>query len=194
MLTSIPVQLPRTLRVTEAQFLEIVRANPELRLERQATGELIIMSPTGSESGHYNSELTTDVGLWNRQNSGGKVFDSSSGFRLPNGAIRSPDVAWVAQDRWEALTSEQRKGFAPLCPDFVIELLSATDDLVELQGKMQEYLDNGCRLGWLINPKARTVEIYRSQQAVEIVSFSTLLSGEAVLPGFQLNLQLLFTE
>jgi Uma2 family endonuclease len=180
------------LRVTDDQFLEIVKANPELRLERTAIGELIAMPPTGSESGNYNSELTIDVGLWNRQHPTGKVFDSSTGFRLPSGAIRSPDVAWVSQNRWDALTTEQRKGFAPLCPDFVIELLSETDDLAILQAKMQEYLDNGCQLGWLINPKNRTVEIYRSGRSPEVVSFNTPLSGEGILREFQLDLASLF--
>lgn len=194
MVTSIPVHIPESLRVTNEQFLEFVKANPDLRLERTATGELIIMAPTGSEGGNYNAELNVDVGIWNRQYAKGKVFDSSSGFRLPNGAIRSPDVAWVEQSRWDALTPEQRKGFAPLCPDFVIELLSETDDLAVLQAKMQEYLDNGCQLGWLINPKARTVVIYRPQRSPEVVEFRTPLSGEAVLPGFQVNLELLFAK
>jgi Uma2 family endonuclease len=194
MVTSVPVHIPRSLRVTDEQFLEIVKANPDLRLERAATGELIAMTPTGSESGNYNSELNIDVGSWNRQHRSGKVFDSSSGFRLPNGAIRSPDVTWIAQARWDALTSEQRKGFAPLCPDFVIELVSESDDLESLQAKMQEYRDNGCRLGWLINPKTKTVEIYRPHAAPEIVPFTTPLSGEDVLPGFQLHLQTLFAD
>jgi len=194
MVTSVPIHIPKTLRVTDDQFLEIVKANPELRLERTAIGELIAMPPTGSESGNYNSELTVDVGVWNRQHSTGKVFDSSTGFRLPNGAIRSPDVAWVAQSRWDALTPEQRKGFAPLVPDFVMELVSETDDLATLKAKMQEYRENGCRLGWLINPRTRTVEIYRPQGAPEVVPFTTSLSGDDILPGFQLHLQTLFAE
>ncbi|NJP09893.1 MAG: Uma2 family endonuclease [Leptolyngbyaceae cyanobacterium RU_5_1] len=132
MVTAIPINLPRQLRVSDEQFLQFVNANPELRLERTATGELIIMAPTGSEGGHYNAELNVDVGIWNRQVQAGKVFDSSTGFRLPNGAIRSPDVAWVACDRWTTLSSEQRKGFAPICPDFVIELVSESDTLEDL--------------------------------------------------------------
>ncbi|QZZ22747.1 Uma2 family endonuclease [Leptothermofonsia sichuanensis E412] len=194
MVSSVPVHIPKSLRVTDDQFLEIVKANPELRLERTATGELIVMTPTGSESGNYNSELTTDVTLWNRQHPTGKVFDSSTGFRLPNGAIRSPDIAWVASDRWNALTTEQRKGFAPICPDFVIELVSETDTLEDIQAKMQEYIENGCRLGWLINPRTKTVEIYRPSQPPVTVSFSTPLSGEDVLPGFVLNLQTIFQD
>jgi Uma2 family endonuclease len=194
MLTSVPVHIPKTLRVTEEQFLEIVKANPELRLECTATGELIAMPPASSESGNYNFELGVDVGSWNRASRQGKTFDSSTGFRLPNGAIRSPDVDWVAQARWDALTPEQRRGFAPLCPDFVIELMSESDDLPTVQSKMQEYLNNGCCLGWLINPKTRTVEIYRPQSALEVVPFTALLSGEEVLPEFQLNLSTLFAE
>jgi Uma2 family endonuclease len=191
MSATVAVHLPQTLRVSEDQFRAIVQANPDLRLELTATGELIAMSPTGSESGSYNSELTADVTLWNRRTGLGKVFDSSSGFRLPNGAIRSPDVAWVAMERWMALSPDQRQGFAPLCPDFVIELLSATDDVATLQAKMQEYLDNGGRLGWLVNPKTCTVEVYRPDVAPETVAFTATLSGESVLPGFELNLHTL---
>jgi Uma2 family endonuclease len=194
MVTAFPINLPRQLRVTDEQFLQFVKANPELRLERTSDGRLIVMAPTGSEGGSYNAELDIDVGLWNRQVAFGKVFDSSTGFRLPNGAIRSPDVAWVTLERWNALTSEQRKGFAPICPDFVIELISETDDVEELQGKMQEYLSNGCRLGWLINPKNRCVHIYRPDQSVEVIPFSSPLSGESVLPGLILDLQAIFPE
>jgi Uma2 family endonuclease len=194
MVASLPVKIPSNFTVSHEQFFEFVRANPEMRLERTATGQLVIMSPTGSEGGNYNAEVGIDVGIWNRQEKSGKIFDSSSGFRLPNGAIRSPDVAWVKQSRWDALTPEQRKGFAPICPDLVIELASESDSVEDLQAKMQEYIDNGCRLGWLILPKTRTVEIYRPGCPVEILPFSTLLSGEAVLPGFTLNLQSIFAN
>jgi Uma2 family endonuclease len=178
--------------VTDEQFLQFIKANPDLRLERSATGELIVMSPTGSESSNYNFEMGVDFGTWNRQVGIGKAFDSSTGFRLPNGATRSPDIAWVTSDRWNALTPEQRKGFAPICPDFVIELLSETDDLEELQAKMQEYIENGCRLAWLINPRNRTTEIYRPGQPMASQSFAAPLFGEDVLPGFILNLQTIF--
>ncbi|MGK7890674.1 MAG: Uma2 family endonuclease [Leptolyngbyaceae cyanobacterium] len=192
--TTIPVNLPKTLHVTDDQFIAFVQANPDLKLERTATGELIVISPTGSESGNRNSELTTDVTLWNRQTRLGKVFDSSTGFRLPNGATRSPDVAWVKQERWESLTPEQRQGFAPLCPDFVIELMSKTDDVATLREKMQEYMGNGCQLGWLIMPQTQTVEIYRQGQASKTVPFTTKLSGENILPGFELELQIIFSN
>ena len=187
------VQIPNTLRVTDDQFLELVRANPDLRMECTAEGELIVMSPTGSEGGNYNAELTTDFVIWNRQTKLGKIFDSSTGFKLPNGATRAPDTAWVKQSRWDALTPEQQKGFAPLCPDFVLELASETDDIEILQAKMQEYLDNGCSLGWLIDPKTRQIEIYRCDQEVEVLQNPKSLSGEDVLPGFTLNLETIFT-
>ncbi|MEO1294798.1 MAG: Uma2 family endonuclease [Cyanobacteria bacterium J06636_16] len=187
------VQIPNTLRLTDDQFLELVRANPDLRMERTAEGELIIMLPTGSEGGNYNAELTTDFGIWNRQAKLGKIFDSSTGFKLPNGATRAPDTAWVKQTRWDALTPVQRKGFAPISPDFVLELASETDDIEILRAKMQEYLDNGCSLGWLIDPKTRQVEIYRPDQEVEVLQNPESLSGGDVLPGFTLNLGTIFT-
>ncbi|PSB18911.1 hypothetical protein C7B76_07795 [filamentous cyanobacterium CCP2] len=193
-MVNIPLQIPKTLRVTDEQFLELVKANPESRLERTAEGELIAMSPTGSEGGNRNAELTADFAIWNRQMKLGKVFDSSTGFRLPNGATRAPDTAWVKQERWDALTPEQQKGFAPLCPDFVLELASETDKIETLQAKMQEYIDNGCLLGWLINPKTRQVEIYRPNQAIEVLQNPKSLSGENVLPGFVLDLALVFAE
>lgn len=187
-MSNVLIQIPNTLHVTDDQFLELVKANPDLKMERTAEGELIAMSPTGSEGGNYNAELTTDFVIWNRRVKLGKVFDSSTGFELPNGATRAPDTAWVRQSRWEALTPEQRKSFAPLCPDFVLELASETDDIEILQAKMQEYLENGCDLGWLIDPRTRQVEIYRPNREVEVLQNPKSLSGEDVLPGFTLNL------
>ncbi|PZD71107.1 hypothetical protein C1752_08310 [Acaryochloris thomasi RCC1774] len=192
MVSSPPIRLPKTLRVTDEQFSDFVVANPDLRLERTATGELIVMPPTGSESGNYNFELNTDLGIWNRQAQRGKAFDSSTGFRLPNGATRSPDSAWVTNERWEKLTPQQRKGFAPLCPDFVLELASETDNLDTLRQKMHEYIGNGCRLGWLIIPKTKQVEVYRPEQAPEVLQSPTSVSEETVLPGFTLNLRTIF--
>jgi Uma2 family endonuclease len=192
MVASPPVTIPRNLLVTNEQFLQLVKANPDLRMERAADGELIVMAPTGSEGGNRNAELTTDLGIWNRQTRLGKTFDSSTGFRLPNGAIRAPDLAWIATDRWKVLTPEQRKGFAPICPDFLMELASESDDLDGLRQKMKEYMDNGCRLGWLIDPRSQKVEIYRPHCATETLLSPTSLSGEAVLPNFILNLQTIF--
>ena len=190
----IPIHLPRTLRCTQEQFVELVKANPELRWELTAQGEVIVMPPTGSETGNYNSELIANFVIWNRQSQLGKVFDSSTGFRLPNGAIRSPDVAWIAQERWAQLSPEQRRTFAPICPDFVVELVSPTDDVNALEAKMQEYIENGCRLGWLVNPQKRQVTIYRPQVAPEVVSFTVPLTGEDVLPGLTLDVRHIFTN
>lgn len=186
---TLSVLIPPSLKLDDEQFTRLVAANPNLRLEKTAAGELIVMAPTGGEDGSYNAELTTDVGIWNRQTQTGVVFDSSTGFKLPNGAIRSPDTAWIAQARWDALTPQERKGFAPICPDFVLELVSESDDVEVLQAKMQEYMENGCQLGWLIDPKTRQVEIYRVGQPVERLQAPQSLSGENVLSGFVLDLR-----
>ncbi len=174
--------------MTDEQFYQLCRNNPDLKFERNAQGDLIIMPPTGGGTGRRNSSLTFQVYSWNEQTGLGVVFDSSTGFKLPNGADRSPDVAWIRQDRWDALTLEQQEKFLPLCPDFVIELLSPSDTLREVQAKMREYLENGTRLGWLIAPKTRQAEIYRPGQPVEVLEAPASLSGETVLPGFVLSL------
>lgn len=182
------LNVPSTLKITEDSFYDLCRVNPELRLERTATGALIIMPPIGGEGSRREADITTDLNLWNRQTQLGVVFSPSAGFRLPNGADRSPDAAWVTTERWEALSPQQRSKFPPLAPDFVIELRSASDGLRPLQEKMQEYQANGVRLGWLINPQAQQVEIYRLGQVVEVLNAPHTLSGEAVLPGFILDL------
>jgi Uma2 family endonuclease len=174
--------------LTDEQFYKLCQVNQDWQLERTAKGELVIMPPVGGKSGNREADLITDLNLWNRQTQLGKVFSSSTIFRLPNGGDRSPDAAWVKLERWEALTEEEQDGFPPICPDFVIELRSRTDALKPLQDKMQEYLNSGLRLGWLINPQAQQVEIYRPNQNIEIVQFPASLSGEDVLPGFVLNL------
>ena len=191
-MTAITLQIPKSLKFTDDKFVEIVAANKDLRLELSSQGELSIMSPTGGETGDRNLELGGQVWFWNRQNGLGKAFDSSTGFKLPNGATRSPDVSWIKIERWNALTPEQRKRFLPLCPDFVMELVSESDDLADTQAKMREYIANGLRLGWLINPKSQQVEIYRPNQEIEVLESPTSLSGEDVLPGFILDLQPIF--
>lgn len=191
-MTAVTLQIPTALKFTDDEFLQIIAANKDLRLELSAQGELVIMSPTGGETGNRNFEVYLDLGYWNRKNGLGKAFDSSTGFKLPNGGTRSPDVSWIKIERWNALTPEQRKKFLPLCPDFVIELLSESDDLEDTQAKMREYIDNGLRLGWLINPKDKQVEIYRPNQATEILQSPRNLLGEDVLPGFILDLQPIF--
>jgi Uma2 family endonuclease len=192
---TLTLNVPPTVGLTDEQFYQLSLANEAWRLELTAEGELIIMSPTGGESGIRNADLTTDLNLWNRQTQTGKVFDSSTVFQLPNNAKRSPDVSWVTKERWEALSPEARRRFPPLCPDFVIELRSESDSLEKLRSKMQDYLANGIRLGWLIDPQTPLVEIYRPNQEVEVINFSLeqppTLSGEDVLPGFVLDLSLI---
>ncbi|MFN7414079.1 MAG: Uma2 family endonuclease [Dolichospermum sp.] len=192
-MTAVILQIPQSLKFTDDKFVEMVAANKDLRLELSSQGELSIMSPTGGETGDRNLELGGQVWFWNRQNGLGKAFDSSTGFKLPNGATRSPDVSWIKIERWNALTPEQRKRFLPLCPDFVIELVSESDDLADTQAKMREYIANGLRLGWLINPKNKQVEIYRPNQEIEVLQSPLSLSGEDVLPGFILDLQPIFS-
>ncbi|NJL68092.1 MAG: Uma2 family endonuclease [Microcoleus sp. SM1_3_4] len=188
-MTAITLNLNSLIKLTAEQFYQLCAEHPDLKLERNANGELIVMPPTGGETGKRNSKLNLQVGLWNEQTELGEVFDSSTGFTLPNGADRSPDASWVEKYRWEALTPQQREKFIPLCPDFVIELVSPSDSLKKVQEKMQEYIENGCRLGWLINRKKREVEIYRPGRNVEVLQSPQTLSGEDILPGFVMNLQ-----
>ncbi|MGL5032298.1 MAG: Uma2 family endonuclease [Microcystaceae cyanobacterium] len=184
------LNLPPTLKltITHEQFVELAYVNQNLQLERTARGELVVMPPTGSDTGNKNADILGQLWLWNRQTQLGQVFDSSSCFHLPNGADRSPDVAWIRQDHWDTLTVGEKIGFAPLCPDFVLELRSKNDPLPLLQQKMQEYQENGAGLGWLIDRNRKKVEIYRPNQAVEIRDSPNFLSGENVLPGFTLDL------
>lgn len=189
---TLKLNVPPAVGMTDEQFYQLCMANKEWRLELTADGELIIMPPTGGETGISNSDLNLQLDLWNRQTKLGKVFDSSTEFRLPNGAKRSPNASWITLERWEALSREDRQRFPPLCPDFVVELRSRTDSLDELRAKMREYRDNNARLGWLIDPQTPLVEIYRPNQDVETINFSfdepPTLSGEEVLPGFVLDL------
>jgi Uma2 family endonuclease len=186
---NLPPILELNIDLTEKQFFELCQKNRDYRFERTATGELLIMPPAGSDTSRRNADITFQLQAWNRQSNLGVVFDSSAGFKLPNGSDRSPDASWVKRERWEALTPEQQETFAPLSPDFVVELRSPSDSLKALQTKMQEYMDNGVRLGWLIDRKNQRVEIYRQGQEVEIVSSPATLSGEDVLPGFVLDLK-----
>ena len=180
-----------TLRITHAEFEQLCQDNPELRLELTANGELIVMAPAGWESSERNGKLTTDVNIWNRQTELGKVFDSSGGFTLPNGAVKSPDVTWIEKSKFASIPNSV--AFPEVVPDFVIELRSMTDSLKTLREKMEEYRSNGVRLGWLINPQQQQVEIYRLGQEVEILESPTTLSGEDVLPGFVLDLSSIFS-
>ena len=186
------IELPTTigLLVTQEQFAALAAANRDLRLERTAQGELIVNPPTGWETGERNRSLTGQLDRWYEEHEDlGKAFDSSTGFILPNDATRSPDASWVSRERWQALTPEQKGTFANICPDFVVELRYSSDTLKSVQAKMREYLDNGAKLGWLIDPQQRRVEIYRPGKDVDVLENPAELSGEAVLPGFVLNLR-----
>jgi Uma2 family endonuclease len=185
---SLPSPLRLSINLTDEQFWQLCLSNRDYRFERTAKGELIVMPPTGSDTGRRNIKITTQLEIWNSQSKLGVAFDSSTGFKLPNGAERSPDASWVKKERWESLTVEQQAKFAPLCPDFVVELSSPSDSLQNLQEKMREYINNGAKLGWLIDRKNQQVEIYRPDRDVEILSSPQTLSGEDVLPGFVLEL------
>ena len=176
----------RALELSEAQFERVAADNPELRLELTAEGELIVMPPTGVETGRRNSRITQRLLNW-ADGAGGVVFDSSTGFTLPNGAKRSPDAAWIRSERYDALTKTQKEGFALITPDFVLELRSPTDSLNVLEAKLTEYITSGARLGWLLDPQTRRVHIYRPGQAAEVLENPDLVSGEDVLKGFELK-------
>ena len=182
------LHLHPVINLTDDQFFEFCQINRDLRIERTATGELLIMPPTGSETGGRNFNLIGQLWAWVNQDGTGIGFDSSTGFTLPNGAERSPDAAWVKLERWNALTPEQQKKFAPICPEFVVELRSPSDNLEPLKTKMHEYIDNGALLGFLIDRKNRQVYIYRPGVAVECLDHPATVSGDPVLPGFVLDL------
>lgn len=190
-----PARLPELVHQASSSdeaLAALSAANRDLRIERTAKGALIIMPPTGSETGKLGFELTVSFGMWVRADGTGVGFDSSTGFRLPNGAVRSADIAWVRKSRWEALSSEERRRFAPLCPDFVLELLSPTDAPVELKAKLDEFIANGTRLGWLIDPFERLVHVYHPGSPPVTLLDPVDISGESVLPGFVLPIRLLW--
>ncbi|MGK7935746.1 MAG: Uma2 family endonuclease [Xenococcaceae cyanobacterium] len=191
-MVSLPSPLQLGIHITDEQFWQLCHQHQDLQFERTAEGELIIISPTGGLTSERNSEINFQLRWWNRQSKLGKVFDSSGGFKLPKGADRSPDAAWVELSRWNSLTRQQQERFVPLCPDFVVELRSPSDALKPIQKKMQEYLANGAKLGWLIDPQRQVVEIYRPNQQVEILQSPNTVSGENILPGFSLDLAEIF--
>jgi Uma2 family endonuclease len=172
-----------------ADFERLSADNRDLRLGRLATGEVIVTSPAGSKTSSRNARLTLLLGMWNEAAQLGVVFDSSAGFTLPNGAIHSPDAAWISAARWSGVSPEQQERFAPICPDFVAELASPSDRLADLRERMLEFLNQGARLGWLLDPRTATVEVYRPSQPIEILNRPETLSGEDVLPGFVPNLK-----
>ena len=183
------VNFPLIAQMTTEQFYEFCLANRDLHIERAATGEVVIMPPAFSDTGNRNNKISYQLTQWAEENGTGETFDSSAGFTLPNGAIRSPDVAWIRLERWNALTDQQKALFAPICPDFVIELRSASDRLDILQSKLQEYIDNGAQLGFLIDRKARTVHLYRPDQLPEILEDPAEVSASPELPGLSLKME-----
>jgi Uma2 family endonuclease len=185
---SLVLRLAPVIDMSDEHFFDLCQLNRDLRLERTSQGDLVIMPPTGGETGRTNFEQPGFFGHWVHAVGSGVGFDSSTGFTLPNGATRSPDLAWVKRERWEALTAEQRRQFPPLCPDFVLELRSPSDALEYVQAKMQEYLNNGAQLGWLIDPIEKKVYIYRPQAPVACIDNPQTISGDPVLPGFVLEL------
>ena len=181
-----------SVNLSDEQFFQLCVNNRDFRFERNAQGDLVIMSPTGGETGNRNIEIAYQLQAWSRKNKTGIAFDSSTGFKLPLGGTRSPDASWITLEKWNSLSSEEQQRFLPLSPDFVIELLSPTDKLLDTQRKMTEYIDNGTKLGWLINRSVKQVEVYRSQKSVEILENPSSLSGENILPGFSLDLELIW--
>lgn len=180
------------INLSDEQFFQLCQRNRNLRFERNAKGDLIIMPPTGGATGNRNIEIAYQLQKWSRANQLGIAFDSSTGFRLPNGANRSPDASWITLAKWQGLTPSQREKFLPLAPDFVIELLSPSDTLKDAQGKMQEYIDNGTQLGWLINPTRKEIEVYQQGKEIDILVNSQTVSAVDVLPNFQLDLELIW--
>jgi Uma2 family endonuclease len=188
-INAVVLHWPPSLRLDEDQFFDFCQTNKELRIERTASGDCLIMAPTGGETGCRNSRLVTQLSVWADRDGSGVVFDSSSGFILPNGATRSPDVSWVKKTRLSALTAQQRKRFLPLCPDFVIELRSPTDSIPILQDKMLEYIANGASLGWLIDPETKQVSVYQTNQPAVNLNNPEFLSADELVNGFKLELQ-----
>ncbi len=182
----IPIK-SRYMNLSEADFFNFCQEMQDYQVERDADGTILIMEPTGSETGSFNAAIITELTLWNREHKYGKTFDSSTGFTLPNNSVRSPDVSWIEIERWLALPLEDRQLFAHISPDFVIEIRSRTDRIYQLKDKMLEYQENGVRLAWLIDPIKEEVWVYRSDGSTELVpSFNTIITGEDVLEGFEL--------
>jgi Uma2 family endonuclease len=188
----LPLRIRAAVPFSEDEFFELCQINRDLRIERAADGEILIMPPTGGETGRRNSVLTAQLDRWSELDGTGVSFDSSTGFILPNGAMRSPDAAWVILARWRALSAEARAKFPPICPDFIIELRSPSDDLGKPRAKMEEYRASGARLGWLIDPVERRVHVYRPEVEVEVLDAPATVAGDPVLRGFVLDLSRLW--
>ncbi len=188
-MTSYAIDLkPLVKHISDSDFERLCAKNPNLKFETDANGNLIVMSPTGTLTGSKNGDLFAQIWNWNRQYKLGKVFDSSTGFKLSNNSVRSPDVSWMALTKWDSLTDKQKRGFAPIDPDFVLELMSPADDLLTVQKKMMEYISCDIKLGWLINPDDKQIEIYRFGQDKEVLNNPSTLSGEDIMPKLIVDL------
>lgn len=179
--------------MSEDQFFYFCRKNDPYQIERNSLGEIIVMEPTWSETGRCNFDIATELGIWNKQNKSGYAFDSSAGFTLPNSAIRAADAAFIKKERWDKIPASERQKFTRICPDFVIEIISPSDSPSSVESKMKEWIDNGCQLAWMVNPKKRTTTLYRSNGDVIIKPFKELLDGEDILPGFSINMAAIFS-
>lgn len=188
----LPINLPDKGEMSEKEFYRFCLANDHLRIERDENNQIYIMAPAGGETGRKHIKIAIALEMWNKQSDTGIAFDSSTGFNLPDGSMRSPDAAWIPKHKWEQLTKKQREEFLPFAPDFVVELSSASDRISALQEKMDKWINNGTRLAWLMVPKKQSVYIYRANGTVDKVDgFDKKLSGEDVLPGFEFDLQVL---
>lgn len=173
--------------MTDEELLRFCHDNEHLRVERDSQGLIYIMAPTFTETGLYNNNISFELTLWNRRSALGYVFDSSTGFKLPNGSMRSPDASWISKQRWESLASTNKKGFAQICPDFVIELKSSSDSLDYLRDKMEDWLQNGCHLGWILDLEEKTCHVFRPNSAIILISFPSDIQADDVLPDFKLT-------
>lgn len=178
--------------MSEEEFFEFCQLNRDLRIERTSKGEIIIMSPTGTETGNWNFLISTELGIWNKKYKLGRAFDSSTGFKLPTGATYGPDAAWMPNEKWNALSQEERRKFAPVVPDFIMELRSPNDNIKPIEAKISEFMECGCQLAWLIDPAKQQTTVYRADSNVAKVPFDEFVTGEAVLPGFEVKLSELF--
>jgi Uma2 family endonuclease len=183
------LQFSPFIEMNDEQFFEFCQANRDFRIERNSEGEIIIMPPTGWETGNKNAEITIQLGIWAKQDGRGKSADSSAGYKLPNGAVMSPDASWILNERLSQVSPAKRRKFLPLAPDFVIELRSESDSLSKLEEKMREYIENGVALGWLIDATARKIYVYSAEKEVETLENPAEISGEPLLSGFVLNLK-----
>lgn len=185
----LPLRFRPETPMSDEELMRFCAANDAVRVERDSNGELIVMTPAGGNTGKMNTDVILELGIWNRQDRRGIVFESNTGFTLPDGSMLSPDAAWVERRRWEALSEHERKRFVPLCPDFVIELRSPSDSLSDLQKKMEQWIANGAQLAWLIDPVERAVTVYRPGDSPEVHHEPSSVQGSGVMAGFELVME-----